>query len=220
MQRTPIIELLDSDAGTPAEVAASLRDLQRINRWFGGVSTTEQMVERIARQIGRRELSLLEVAAGSGDVPAGVQDRVAKRGIQLRATLLDRAVTHLDSRRPAVAGDALALPFGDGTFDLVSCSLFAHHLSPEDVVAFVNEALRVSRTAVLINDLVRHPVHLLLIYMGLPLWRSHITRHDSVASVKQAYTEEEMRAMLGRTAARVEIERHYLFRMGAIGWKK
>ncbi len=220
MRRIPTAELLDTDAGTPAEVAASLRDLQRINRWFGGISTTLSMVRRIAQATGQRELTLLEVAAGSGDVPGRVRARLARNGIKLRIVLLDRAVTHLDSVRPAVAGDALALPFQDESFDLVSSSLFAHHLPPDAVVAFAQEALRVCRTAVLVNDLIRDPLHLGLIYAGLPLFRSHITRHDSVASVKQAYTVTEMRDMFKRTPAKkIEITRHYLYRMGVIAWK-
>ena len=44
MKRVLTPELLDTDSGTPAEVAASLGDLRRINRWFGGVATTEDMV--------------------------------------------------------------------------------------------------------------------------------------------------------------------------------
>ena len=31
--------------------------------------------------------------------------------------------------------------------------------------------------------LVRSRLHLALVYAGLPLWRSRLTRHDSVASV-------------------------------------
>jgi ubiquinone/menaquinone biosynthesis C-methylase UbiE len=119
-----------------------------------------------------------------------------------------------------VVADALALPFREGSFDVVSCSLFAHHLSPEEVVQFVKEGLRVSRTAVLINDLVRHPLHLMLVYAGMPLFQSRITRHDAVASLRGAYTVEEMRGLMQQTtAARVEIERHYLYRMGVLAWK-
>lgn len=220
MERVPTAELLDSDSGTPEQIAASLRDLQHINSWFGGISTTQSMVERVSEHTGQKRISLLEVAAGSGDVPASVGRRLRRRSIHINTVLLDRAATHLDSQRPAVVGDALALPFKDGSFDVVSCSLFAHHLPPEKVVLFVEEGLRVCRTATLINDLIRHPLHLSLIYAGLPLFRSHITRHDSIASVKQAYTVQEMRDMLNKTsAARVEITRHYLFRMGAIVWK-
>ena len=41
-----------------------------------------------------------------------------------------------------MVGDALALPFQDASFDLLSCNLFAHHLSPQELVQFVNEALQ------------------------------------------------------------------------------
>ena len=60
MKRIAITELLDTDAGTAGEVSSSLGDLQRINRWFGGVDTTEDMVERVARETRQSSLSLLE----------------------------------------------------------------------------------------------------------------------------------------------------------------
>ena len=221
MKRVPTAELLDTDCGTPAEVAASIGDLRMINRWFGGISTTAAMIERLARVAQRSSLSMLEVAAGSGYVPETVGHRLRLRGLQVQVTLLDRATSHLRNGSQAVAGDALALPFQDGSFDLLSCNLFAHHLPPRELVQFVDEALRVCRVAVLINDLVRHPVHMALVYAGLPLYRSRLTRHDAPASVRQAYTPVEMKTMLAQTsAARVEIHRHYLFRMGVIAWKR
>ena len=119
-----------------------------------------------------------------------------------------------------MAGDALALPFREASFDLLSSNLFAHHLSSQELLQFTEEALRVCRVAVLINDLVRHPLHMSLVYAGMPLYRSRLTRHDAPASVRQAYTVGEMQALLAQTsAARVEIHRHYLFRMGVIAWK-
>jgi hypothetical protein len=55
----------------------------------------------------------------------------------------------------------------------------------------------------------------------MPLYRSRLTRHDAPASVRQAYTPEEMQTLLAQSsAARVEIHRHYLFRMGVIAWKR
>jgi len=224
MKRVVIPELLDTDSGTPAEVAASLSDLRQINQRFGGIATTRGMIERVAQATKTKSLSLLEVAAGAGDVPRMVQQSLERRGIRLEITLLDRAWSHLANGHSggtqAVVGDALALPFRDASFDLVSCCLFAHHLSPEQVVALANEALRVCRSAILLNDLIRHRLHLALVYSGLPLFHSPITRHDAVASVRRAYTVDEMRTMLEQsTAARIEIHRHYLFRMGAVVWK-
>jgi len=220
MQRVNTEEILDSSACPPLEVAASLEDLCRINRWFGGVATTRSLIERVAAKTGQKHFSLLEVASGLGEVPSLAAQRLARKGISLEITDLDRFASHLRHGHRALVADALALPFRDGSFDMVSCSLFAHHLDPAQLAAFAAEATRVSRRAVLINDLIRHPLHLLLVYAGFPLMRSDVSRADGVASVRRAYTPEEMRKILSQSfPGKIEVSRHYLFRMGVILWK-
>src|SRR5215467_4658867 len=217
MKRRPTLELLDSDAGTPSEIAGTIRDLQMFNDWFGGVRTSEALVRRALANSPGRQFSLLEVAAGNGYVPESVLRRLAP-DIDLKITLLDRSRAHLNGGVRSVVGDALKLPFSDNSFDLVSCNLFLHHLGPDDVRTFAREALRVCRTAFLINDLVRDPVHLVLAYAGFPLYRSRITRNDAPASVRQAYTPGEMRELLDPFVRQFDMSRHYLYRMGIIAW--
>jgi ubiquinone/menaquinone biosynthesis C-methylase UbiE len=220
MKRVPCAELLDSDEGTTEEVSASLADLRSINRWFGGIATTESMVTRVARSSRSHHLSLLEVASGQGYLPKAVRERIGPKGIALDVTLSDRSASHLENSLPAVAADVLSLPFPDNSFDVVHSALFLHHLAPSQVVICVRESLRVARKAVLINDVVRHRLHLVLVYLGLPLFGSRLTHHDAPASVRQAYTIEEMREMLRAIPqARVDVCKHYLFRMGVIVWK-
>jgi ubiquinone/menaquinone biosynthesis C-methylase UbiE len=233
MQRRVIPELLDSDAGTSQEISASLADLRRINQWFGGTRTTVSMLRRVASLTKRRTFSLLDVGAGSGDVAAAAQHFLAKRGIPVEITLVDRNLRHLPAtggeagpgkrrrtRHRRIVADALALPFADDSFDLVTCALLAHHLEPEHLRAFAAEALRVSRVALIINDLRRSFLSLALVYAGFPLFRSRLTRHDAPASVHRAYTPAELAPILHQSApCRVEITRHYLFRVGAIVWK-
>lgn len=223
MQRISTPEILDSEDCPPGEVEVSLRDISRINRWFGGVATTRKLIERVAATTGRKHFSVLEVAAGFGEVPKVAGQQLARQGITLDVTHLDRVRSHLLPGNHAVVANALALPFPDGSFDLVSSSLFAHHLEPAELARFASEALRVSRCAVLINDLIRHPLHLALVYAGFPLMRSYVSRADGVASVRRAYLPEEMQRILskgGAFAGRIEISRHYLFRMGVIAWRK
>lgn len=224
MQRISTQEILDSDLCPPLEAAASLRDLSRINRWFGGVATTRKLIERVVSATGRKHFSVLEVAAGFGEVPKAAGAQLARKGITLDITHLDRVPSHLLPGTRAVVADALAVPFADASFDLISCSLFAHHLEPAELARFADEALRVSRCAVLINDLIRHPLHLALVYAGFPLMRSYVSRFDGVASVRRAYVPEEMKQILSSAfpngyTTRIEILRHYLFRMGVIAWK-
>jgi ubiquinone/menaquinone biosynthesis C-methylase UbiE len=224
MQRIDTPEILDSEECPPGEVEKSLRDLSHINRWFGGVATTRRLIEKVVASSGQKRLSLLEVAAGFGEVPRVAAQQLAVEGITLEFTLLDRLPTHLPPGNHSVVADALSLPFSNNAFDLVSCSLFAHHLDAQQLVRFAKEALRVSRSALLINDLIRHPMHLALVYAGFPLMRSYVSRVDGVASVKRAYVPEEIRAILSRawpdgSPPKVELSRHYLFRLGVIVWK-
>jgi ubiquinone/menaquinone biosynthesis C-methylase UbiE len=219
MNRASTPELLDSDAGSAGEVDSSLADLRRINRWFGGINTTIDMIRTIATRTGEKKFSLLDVAAASGDIASIACERLRHEQIELTSTVLDRNPSHLNGSPNAVVADAMELPFRDKSFNLVACSAFVHHLGPEQIVQFVNEALRVARVAVLINDLRRSRLHLALVYAGLPLFRSRLTWHDAPASVARAYTPDELERLLRKTSAtRVEISRHYLFRMGAIVW--
>ena len=224
MKRISTPEILDTDDCPAHEVGLSLRDMARINRWFGGVSTSVELIRKVARSMKKTRFSLLEVAAGLGELPEIAANKLAGDGINVTITLLDRAATHLPQNRRSVAADALAMPFADSTFDLVACNLFAHHLEPEQLVLFVKEALRVSRCAVLINDLVRHPMHLACVYAGFPLMRSHVSRVDGLASVRRAYMPDEIKQMMNAGFAKgsipkIEILRRPLFRMGIIVWK-
>jgi len=223
MKRSPSAELLDSDAGTPEEIADSLADLRRINRWFGGSSTMQALVETVVRRTGARALSLLDVAGASGDIPSRVEAALARRNVQLRVTVLDRARSHLSSQNGfmKVVGCATSLPFRDGSFDLVGSSLLVHHLSPDEVRVAAREWLRVCRVAVVVNDLRRSWTHLALVYAGFPMYASRLTRNDGPASVRQAYTADEMRDLLRDIGAqRIDFFRHFLYRMGVILWKQ
>lgn len=218
MKRVVTPELLDSESWTAPELGVALGDLDRINRWFGGIGTMVSMLERVASRTGARRLSMLDVGGAGGDLAQAAARRLTKSGVELDILVADRAASHLDHRLPGVASDATALPFRDNSFDVVGCSLLVHHLSPEQVKQFVREALRVCRRAVLINDLRRSPVHLALVYAGFPLFRSPLTRNDGPASVRAAYTPEDMRELLG-AFGKIEITNHYLYRMAVILWK-
>jgi hypothetical protein len=222
MKRVVVPELLDTDAGTPREVAHSIVDLRMFNRAFGGVRTVSSMLRRVAEQKRLQEISWIDVGGSEGFLAITTRKALARSGTKLFPVVLDRAATHMDGETPSICGDALALPFGDNSFDVVGSSLFLHHLEAEQIVQFVKEGLRVARHAFLIHDLVRHPMHLALSYLGFPLYRSRLTRHDAPASVRRAYTETEVQKILTQVAepASIEITRFYLFRMGVIVWKQ
>ena len=76
----------------------------------------------------------------------------------------------------------------------------------------------VARHAVIINDLIRNRLHHSLLHLWRPFFRTRVSYLDGLTSVRRAYTPNEIRQMF-KAAGRVEITRHYLFRMGIILWK-
>jgi ubiquinone/menaquinone biosynthesis C-methylase UbiE len=215
MRRELVAELLDSDAGSADEVRASLRDLERINRWFGGVHTTARMLRKATTHGKNDRFSVLDVAAASSRVAELAAERA---GIAADVTRLDRAATHFQGSA-GIVGDALRLPFRDGAFDVVHSCLFLHHLGAPEAQLFLQDALRVARVAVLVNDLRRGHLHWLSVKAASPILFSRITQHDGPASVKQAYTREELVAIAKATGARWEVERSFFFRFAMILWK-
>jgi ubiquinone/menaquinone biosynthesis C-methylase UbiE len=146
---------------------------------------------------------------------------LGQEGVRVEPTLLDINPSHLSARYglSAVVGDATRIPLATKSFDVISCSLFMHHLEPPQIKQFLSEAVRVARHAVIINDLKRSYLHLLFVKVGLQFFGNRLTKHDGPVSIWRSYTKREMLEMIRQVHAReVEIGDHYLFRMGAILW--
>lgn len=203
MKRLDTPELLDEHDAPAADVERSLRDLRRINRWFGGTAIYKQLLARLGST-----RSVLDLGAGSGDALESLGD-----GFRIA---LDFKIEHLLHGRVAhrVVGDALHLPFRDGAVDAVTSAHFFHHFTPEENARILGEALRVARVGVAVNDTRRHRIPLLIVQL-LALLRlvGRITRYDAPASVRRGYTTEEAREIAG---TRAEVMNLWPYRFGIV----
>jgi len=197
-----------------------------MNRWLGGVSSSLRLLEDFLARTGKRSIRILEVGAGDARLARRLRDTLLRRDVRADFVVLDRSVVHLQSGMPLahrlwpVAADALQLPFLPEQFDLVLCNLFFHHFSGKQAIALLQGLMAVSKLAVVVNDLERHLIPYLFIRVARMFTRSRLTRHDAPASVRQAYTRQEL-ANLAKEAgsAHFEIRRFQPFRLGLTLWK-
>jgi len=226
MRRITSNELLDEDRGTAEEIRTSLDDLWRINRHLGGVTSSLRLLDHFFSRAGPHPVRVLDVGSGDTRLAARLKEELLRRKIPAEFFVLDRRITHLDAGRPFAPGlrpvvaDVFALPFLENSFDLVTCNLFLHHFSGEQAQFLLRCLARVAREAVLIDDLERHLLPYIFIRLAMPFTRSRITRNDGPASVRQAYTREELAEMATCAGFReFEAERIPPFRLGLTIWK-
>jgi ubiquinone/menaquinone biosynthesis C-methylase UbiE len=194
-------EILDTLA--EPEARASLKDLTRINRHWGGHSTLRHLLKENVEGA----FTLLDVGAASGDMG----ERIREWYPQARVTSLDRIPSHLSKApAPKLAGDAFALPIKPKSFDYVFCSLFLHHFTDDEIVNLLRGFAEVARRKVLVIDLERNPIA----YYFLPLTRrifgwDPVTVNDGAISVEAAFRPRELEDLARRAGLKNPKARAY-----------
>lgn len=207
-------ERMDDPALPPETYAAVMRDLAKVNRLTLARRPTLAFLGRALA--GRTAFRLLDVGFGDGDMLRAIAGWAARRGIAAELVGIDlnpgsapaaRAHTPSDLAIDWQTGDYAELA-GAG-FDLVISSLVAHHMTHDQLVAFLRFMESEARIGWFVNDLHRHRVA----HLGFPLlagiMRWHpIVRHDGTLSIARAYRPAEWppilaEAGIARDAARV-----------------
>lgn len=213
-------ELMDNpalDAGTYTEV---LHDLAQVNTLTLARRPTLGFLERA---IGaRKAFRLLDVGFGDGDMLRAIAHWARRRGIAADLVGVDlnpRSVAAARSATPADlaidyrAGDYAALS-GEG-WDFVVSSLVAHHMTREQLIAFLRFMDCEAAAGWLVNDLHRHG----FAYAGWPLlaglMRWHpIVRHDGHLSIARSYRPREWAPLLAEAGIEgARVVRRFPFRL-------
>jgi hypothetical protein len=183
----------------------ALGGLARINRLSGVGSTLWRAIERAVEVHPPSMLTLLDVASGSGDLPVALASAARSHGCSISPMATDISDVALQAarRRAAARGvtlttmrhDILASELPEQA-DIVTCSLFMHHLDPEQVVPVLSRLGRVTRRLLLVLDLRRTRRGLALAW-AVPrlLTTSRVVHVDAVRSVQGSYSMDELRDM-------------------------
>lgn len=248
MKRLRVGEVMDQPGLDCAAHAHALRSLNRANRLFRVDARLWQCVRRLAGD-GASVLDIACGGGGflryAGEESRGVSPRLIGLDRSLDALRYARcearASSHADgdsqplpteqwhtiqgkSRGESmrwIAGDALRLPFADGSVDVAVCSLFLHHFDSEESTIILREAARVARRGVIIGELVRSwPAWVGTYVVTRALSRSWIFHTDGPRSVRASFRAGELQTLAGRAGMRgAHVRRVFPFRYIMI-WQK
>lgn len=223
-KRSYELEHLDKGDYTSAEYEGCIVELQRVNKYLGDARALRRSLLEEVERTRLRSFSVLDVGAGSGEllrVAAGWAKRTGRgaelTGLELNARAA-RAILEESGKFPsiqAVRGDALRLPFDDGSFDYAICSLFTHHFRDDGVICILSELRRVARRRIFVIDLHRHALaYLLYTTVGRLLLHNRLIREDGALSIRRSFRPAELCELARRAGlSNIKVERRFPFRL-------
>jgi hypothetical protein len=219
-------ELLDQPEGDPRLVEESYRMMRLVNRIGGGTRVVRRFLA--AELAGVRDpgrIRVLDLGAGSCDIPLEAARWLQGRGLQVEFTCLDQNGHALELARRALA------PTGDSAVRLVQAdaftywpaerheyavaSMITHHFAPDQIVALIHHLKGFVTRALLINDLQRSVLNSLACRI-LSTGRDPVVRHDALLSVRRGFRPADLSAILAASGVPFKVTTAWFCRVVAV----
>ncbi len=204
----------------------NLDELETINAWLGGYQPVLNALRRLRPRFpAGRPLRVADLGSGGGDTLRHVarwarnsNEAVELTGIDANAFMLEYAAAK--SRDfPEISYrqfDIFSREFQTEPFDVLTCSLFCHHFTDDELVILLRQWQQQAGLAVVINDLHRHPLAYYSIkWLTRLLGGSYLVQHDAPLSVARAFRRADWERLL----ARADIKRYELRWCWAFRWQ-
>ncbi|GAB2850194.1 class I SAM-dependent methyltransferase [Hymenobacter ruber] len=221
-------ELMDDLTLANDALRQNLDELETINTWLGGYEPVLNALQRL--KIGfpaSRPLRLADLGSGGGDTLRHVARWARKNGVCVELTGIDANAFMLEyataksQEYPEISYrqlDIFSPEFQAQPYDVLTCSLFCHHFTDEELVALLRQWQQQAGVAVIINDLHRHWLAYHSIkWLTRLLGGSYLVRHDAPLSVARAFRRQDWVALLARAGiTRYELRWRWAFRWQVI----
>jgi SAM-dependent methyltransferase len=201
------LELMDRPQPISAELERDLRNLRRLNCWFGSYALIAFFLQRWIKPGAR--LHIVDLATGSGDIPRLIADYARRVGADVRIDALDQQAATLEIARK-LSADYPNIAFVEANileweppepYDIALCTLALHHFSEPDAVKVLRRCRELSRNFVLVSDLRRSRFGTIGVYvLTATIFSEPMTKYDARLSMARAFSFSEMHDLAERAA--------------------
>ncbi|KQM49156.1 methyltransferase type 12 [Sphingomonas sp. Leaf208] len=215
--RSQAEELMDADDLDAATYADVVGDLATVNTVTMARRPTLDFLARATA--GRKSFRLLDVGFGDGDMLRRIARWAKAKGLDVELVGVD-----LNPRSEQAArahGGAIRYVTGDYAdlahepWDVIVSSLVAHHMSHDQLIAFLRFMEGHASAGWFVNDLHRHG----FAHWGFPVlatiarWHP-IVRHDGTLSIARSYRPDEWPPLLAEAGiTEAKVRRVFPFRL-------
>jgi 2-polyprenyl-3-methyl-5-hydroxy-6-metoxy-1,4-benzoquinol methylase len=222
MSRCRQPELMDQPGLDLSEYLQALQGLRRINSLSRTGSVLWPAIAQLARrkEVNGQPVRVLDLATGGGDTPIELHRRARRAGLNLEVQGCDINPQAVDyAQKQAQAHNVNARFFVldavhevlPSDYDVLTCSLFLHHLDETDAIALLRRMANAARRLVLVDDLVRSRYGYLMAVVGCHLLSgSRVVHADGPISVASAFTPSEALSLAERAGLQgATLTRHW-----------
>ena len=208
-QRSNHPELMDDLSLEGKELKQNLDELEVINFYLGGNKVLTNGLDYLLKQhpeMAKNEITLADLGSGGGDGLRSMAKWAQKKDLNFRFTGFDAnpfMVSYARNRSRAYSEinyetkDIFSPEFKEQKFDVLTCSLFCHHFSDEELITIFRQWKQQARVGVIINDLHRHPLAFHSIRLITQMAKgSRLVQHDAPLSVLRAFKQKELKNIL------------------------
>ena len=205
-QRSEAPEIMDNFSMEGEILRDALDKIAGINRLLGGNKVTlegvQQLLSKEQQQGPEREIRILDVGCGNGDMLRTLADFAKEKNLKFRLTGIDANAFTIGHARGLsenyeninfLCVDIFEEILLEKEYDLILCTLTLHHFKDEEILTLLKGFKERSRLGIVINDLQRSALpYYLFIALCFVFRLNSMSKDDGLISILRGFKKVDL----------------------------
>ena len=204
-RRSEAPEIMDNFSMEGEILRDALDKIASINRLLGGNKVTLQGVKSLVKNNATytsREISILDVGCGNGDMLRTLASYAIKNGLQFKLIGVDAnsyTISHAQqlsknfSNVSYVCADIFNEIEQPKKYDIILCTLTLHHFKDEEIIKLMGGFRKQARLGIVVNDLHRSAIAYYLFTAICFIFRlNKMSKDDGLVSILRGFKKHDL----------------------------